>query len=67
VLLDSGGVLMQPIGGRWNPRADFEQILREHVPGLTDTDLAGAIGAGASNPPRTSSPTCPARSIRAPS
>lgn len=26
-LLGSGGVLMRPIGGRWNPRADFEETI----------------------------------------
>jgi putative hydrolase of the HAD superfamily len=46
VLFDSGGVLMQPIGGRWNPRADFEQILTAAVPALTAPDIAGAIAAG---------------------
>jgi len=46
VLFDSGGVLMQPIGGRWNPRADFETILLEHFPMLSAADLAGAIAAG---------------------
>lgn len=37
---------MGPIGGRWNPRADFEDILRSHFPALTDADLAEAITAG---------------------
>jgi HAD superfamily hydrolase (TIGR01509 family) len=46
VLFDSGGVLMRPIGGRWNPRADFEDILRSHFPALTDADLAQAVAAG---------------------
>jgi putative hydrolase of the HAD superfamily len=46
VLFDSGGVLMQPIGGRWNPRADFEDILRSHFPTVTDTNLADAIAVG---------------------
>jgi putative hydrolase of the HAD superfamily len=46
VLFDSGGVLMQPIGGRWNPRADFEQTLAAAVPGLTTSDVAAAIAAG---------------------
>jgi FMN phosphatase YigB (HAD superfamily) len=46
VLFDSGGVLMQPIGGRWNPRADFEDILRSHFPALTDAQLTHAIAAG---------------------
>jgi putative hydrolase of the HAD superfamily len=46
VLFDSGGVLMQPIGGRWNPRADFEEILHSHFPLLTDAQLAAAIDVG---------------------
>ena len=46
VLFDSGGVLMQPIGGRWNPRADFEQILTDAVPTLTPHDIAAAIEVG---------------------
>ncbi len=37
---------MQPIGGRWNPRADFEQILTAAVPTLTPDDLAAAIAVG---------------------
>jgi putative hydrolase of the HAD superfamily len=43
VLLDSGGVLMQPIGGRWNPRADFEATVARHVPGVTPEQLATAV------------------------
>lgn len=27
VLFDSGGVLLRPVGGRWNPRYDFEGIV----------------------------------------
>jgi putative hydrolase of the HAD superfamily len=46
VLFDSGGVLMQPIGGRWNPRADFEQTLAAAVPTLTADDVAAAIAVG---------------------
>jgi putative hydrolase of the HAD superfamily len=46
VLFDSGGVLMQPIGGRWNPRADFEQILTAAVPTLMPNDVAAAIAVG---------------------
>ena len=26
ILFDSGGVLIRPVGGRWNPRYDFEEI-----------------------------------------
>lgn len=46
VLFDSGGVLMQPIGGRWNPRADFERILTTAVPALASDDIAAAIAVG---------------------
>src|SRR4051812_48369628 len=46
VLFDSGGVLMQPIGGRWNPRADFEQVLTAAVPTLTAEDVTAAIAVG---------------------
>jgi HAD superfamily hydrolase (TIGR01509 family) len=46
VLFDSGGVLMQPIGGRWHPRADFEPtVLRLH-PHITTEQLAEAIAVG---------------------
>jgi FMN phosphatase YigB (HAD superfamily) len=27
ILFDAGGVLIRPIGGRWNPRYDFESIV----------------------------------------
>ena len=30
VLFDSGDVLIRPIGGRWNPRYDFEGIVLAH-------------------------------------
>jgi FMN phosphatase YigB (HAD superfamily) len=46
VLFDSGGVLMQPIGGRWNPRADFERLLTAAVPALRPDDIAAAIAVG---------------------
>jgi HAD superfamily hydrolase (TIGR01509 family) len=46
VLFDSGGVLMQPIGGRWNPRPDFEAILTAAVPALTPDAVAAAIAVG---------------------
>ena len=46
VLFDSGGVLMQPIGGRWNPRADFEHTLVTAFPTLTPARIAAAIAAG---------------------
>ncbi|MFB8271221.1 HAD family hydrolase [Streptomyces sp. NPDC055955] len=46
VLFDSGGVLMQPIGGRWNPRADFEQTVLSHAPSITPDQFAAAIITG---------------------
>ncbi|MFD0567439.1 HAD family hydrolase [Kitasatospora saccharophila] len=46
VLLDSGGVLMRPIGGRWNPRADFERTVLAHLPAVPPERFAAAIAAG---------------------
>lgn len=46
VLFDSGGVLIQPIGGRWNPRADFEGTVLAHAPALTPAQFAAAIAVG---------------------
>lgn len=46
VLLDSGGVLMQPIGGRWNPRADFEPTVLRREPTITHARFAAAIALG---------------------
>jgi HAD superfamily hydrolase (TIGR01509 family) len=46
VLFDSGGVLIRPVGGRWNPRFDFESTVLDAAPHLTDRDLHRAIAAG---------------------
>jgi putative hydrolase of the HAD superfamily len=46
LLLDAGGVLIGPVGGRWNPRYDFEQVLARHVPGIPDSALPAAFAAG---------------------
>jgi hypothetical protein len=46
VLFDSGGVLTRPVGGRWNPRVDFEEVVRRQAPGLTDRMFAKAAAAG---------------------
>jgi putative hydrolase of the HAD superfamily len=46
VLLDSGGVLVRPIGGRWNPRADFEPTILAHAPQVTPEQFAAGIAAG---------------------
>lgn len=45
-LLDSGGVLMRPIGGRWNPRPDFDEKVLARAPHLTADQLLAAIAAG---------------------
>ncbi|GAA3794267.1 hypothetical protein GCM10022206_37760 [Streptomyces chiangmaiensis] len=37
---------MQPIGGRWNPRADFEETVLAHAPSITPQQFAAAIAAG---------------------
>lgn len=47
VLFDSGGVLMRPLGGgRWNPRADFEETVLGYDPTVTPDQFAAAIAAG---------------------
>lgn len=46
VLLDSGGVLIRPVGGRWNPRIDFEVIVGRARPGIAPSLVASAIAAG---------------------
>jgi FMN phosphatase YigB (HAD superfamily) len=46
VLLDSGGVLMQPIGGRWHPRADFEANVLAHAAWVTPAVFAEGFAAG---------------------
>ena len=46
VLFDSGGVLLRPIGGRWNPRFDFEVVVRAHHPEADLSGFADAVAAG---------------------
>lgn len=46
LLLDSGGVLMGPVGGRWHPRADFEATVLAHAPGIPPARFAAGIAAG---------------------
>jgi HAD superfamily hydrolase (TIGR01509 family) len=46
VLFDAGGVLTRPVGGRWNPRYDFESIVGRHCPGVREDRFAPAIAAG---------------------
>ena len=46
VLFDSGDVLIRPIGGRWNPRYDFEGILLAHHPDTQVERFPEAFAAG---------------------
>lgn len=46
VLFDSGGVLMQPRGGRWNPPAFFEETVRRFDPDITDDQFVAAFAVG---------------------
>ena len=42
-LFDSGDTLTRPIGGRWNPRFDFEEVLARHCPEARSELLADAV------------------------
>jgi putative hydrolase of the HAD superfamily len=46
VLFDAGGVLIRPIGGRWNPRYDFEAIVAAHHPQIRSELFPEAFAAG---------------------
>jgi putative hydrolase of the HAD superfamily len=46
VLFDSGDTLIRPVGGRWNPRSDFEEIVLRHLPGLATDAFPEAFAAG---------------------
>lgn len=46
VLFDSGGVLIGPVGGRWNPRFDFEEVVSRRARELPEHLLAEAIVVG---------------------
>jgi putative hydrolase of the HAD superfamily len=46
VLFDSGGVLIRPRGGRWNPRYDFEGIVLAHHPEIEVDLFPEAFAAG---------------------
>ncbi len=46
VLLDAGGVLIGPVGGRWNPRHDFESVVLRHHPDLDPGRFPPAFAAG---------------------
>jgi putative hydrolase of the HAD superfamily len=46
LLFDAGGVLIRPIGGRWNPRYDFEGIVLAHHPEIDVELFPEAFAAG---------------------
>lgn len=50
LLLDAGGVLYFPVGGRWNPRLDFEGVVARfspaHDPARDPARFAAAVAAG---------------------
>jgi putative hydrolase of the HAD superfamily len=46
VLFDSGDTLIRPVGGRWNPRFDFEEIVLRHLPDLATDVFPQAFAAG---------------------
>jgi FMN phosphatase YigB (HAD superfamily) len=50
LLLDAGGVLYGPVGGRWNPRLDFESVIARFDPALDPARdparFAAAVVAG---------------------
>lgn len=46
MLFDAGGVLIRPIGGRWNPRYDFEAIVAAHHPQIRSELFPEAFAAG---------------------
>jgi putative hydrolase of the HAD superfamily len=46
ILFDAGDTLFGPIGGRWNPRFDFEQVLFRYYPKLAGSSFAEAFETG---------------------
>jgi FMN phosphatase YigB (HAD superfamily) len=46
VLFDSGDTLIRPVGGRWNPRFDFEEIVLRHLPELAVDSFPQAFAVG---------------------
>lgn len=46
VLFDTGDTLTRPIGGRWNPRFDFEEVLLRHLPDAPADRFGEAFEAG---------------------
>ena len=46
VLFDTGNTLTRPIGGRWNPRFDFECVLLRHHPDVPSDAFEHAFAVG---------------------
>ena len=46
ILFDAGDTLYGPIGGRWNPRFDFEEVLLRYHPEVPVDRFTEAIAAG---------------------
>lgn len=46
MLFDAGGTLYRPVGGRWNPRFDFEEVLLRHHPDVSEARFQEAFEAG---------------------
>jgi HAD superfamily hydrolase (TIGR01509 family) len=46
LLLDAGGVLFGPVGGRWNPRLDFESVVARFDPALDPARDPARFAAG---------------------
>ena len=46
MLFDSGDTLIRPVGGRWNPRFDFEEIVLRHLPELAVASFPPAFAVG---------------------
>jgi putative hydrolase of the HAD superfamily len=46
ILFDAGDTLYGPIGGRWNPRFDFEEVLLRHHPEVPVDRFPEAFAAG---------------------
>jgi HAD superfamily hydrolase (TIGR01509 family) len=46
VLFDTGSTLTRPIGGRWNPRFDFESVVLRHHPDAPADSFEAAFAVG---------------------
>jgi HAD superfamily hydrolase (TIGR01509 family) len=46
ILFDAGDTLYGPIGGRWNPRFDFEEVLLRYYPQVPASLFPAAFRAG---------------------